>query len=1325
VKKHFRPNETERIPRQEEHRKIRPRTTPSAITQHGLGTAVWLGAVLLATITAPAVQVQQLTGDNNYDALSWLDNGQVVWLTDTDWDYDPDTVVFYDGTNAVTLSTDTGDPAWGAMSDNGQVVWQERHGSNVHVRLYRNGAITNLASYYAKYYSDSPWISDGQVVWSDFTNYVDNGTEYYYPNSLIFFNGTETVTVATGGGPGAARVSHGKIVWRQWADETRQEDIFLYRNGTVTNLSNQPGSDQWPQISDDQVVWGCDTNRDDFQPDQLFLYDGAQTIMLAGEGRPRDAVLDRGQVVWVQGEGVDAEIYLYRNGVVTNLSNNGVRDEEPWISDGQVTWRSDLNGDGYMESRWFFDGTSSYLVDDWGWGWNGRLNHGKAAWESWAGNSVEIFLVNLIVPALQVSPEGHNFGYVLVGQAVTQQFSVVNAGSADLTIGAIALSDGPNVGSFAIRNDHCSGQTLAPGDMGTFDAVFAPTSLWGKAVSVVIPSNDPDAPTNRVPLYGTGIDSSTAEQKFQEGLVFFRNYQSTNAPAHDTNNLFAAEQRFLQALAANPNHYGAGFLESITRLLTTFYDPEVSQMLTSYGMPLAGRDLLDWTAEFPAVLPTNAPTSGQAFALAYRKLVPVFDNLITNLSRIPTNWTGSLIVGPSDFPIDNEVEVDAGDMQMIQAGAGAYKALLQILNGFNMDFNFAYLDHVDTPRKTIMVDGNTNDWAGVEPLLVDPADAVGVSSNDDLYRVSTAMDATKAYILVETYGKPIDPNATIEMNVNFKPGRQWDDGAYDDLHLNITPGGLLAWTNSLTNMTVYPVSGYTIARGTALEVCIPLLQLGNPGHFAATFVNIFTNGALVGCDPSEVPPPSLSAYLAQFPAFGTLTNAASIAAATGALTRALDNYLVGAALIKAETDYQADDLIVFDPQDAGEQEHTRVWVAQIKDSLNRRVAAPFAPELSQFLDLHYCFTNPVSLRAFLTGGGVQQVLLNHGRYQIDFALSHLAGVNTNFNQILQYTNSPFANQPTEADYGDVGMARTWLTAIKMAIDVLGAYDTDCNLVKLMEAGHTRIADFTNTYPRFLMITNLANLTAASNLVAQAVSNYVAASQFILPDGSRLYNLFALDPIDGPRARTFLEGIRDSMTGTVLIANGDVYEYVHASRFFAPNYVTRAHLPNFRDDNTAIEGTFPDPTFNGVLPSNTQWAVSRMLNLPHADTDADGMPDLWETTLLGGTLTNAPNGDRDGDGLSNYAEYLAGTHPNNNRSIFKLELPGTPQAGGPTVRWQSQPYRYYQLYRATNLLQGFSLLEPLIQSTPPTNVYSDVSAGSGRQFFYRGGVSPAP
>jgi len=63
-------------------------------------------------------------------------------------------------------------------------------------------------------------------------------------------------------------------------------------------------------------------------------------------------------------------------------------------------------------------------------------------------------------------------------------------------------------------------------------------------------------------------------------------------------------------------------------------------------------------------------------------------------------------------------------------------------------------------------------------------------------------------------------------------------------------------------------------------------------------------------------------------------------------------------------------------------------------------------------------------------------------------------------------------------------------------------------------------------------------------------------------------------------------------------------------------------------------------------------VTTILGLP--DADADGIPDIWESSYGADTTSLAPDADLDGDGMKNWEEYTAGTDPTNALSYLKVE-----------------------------------------------------------------------
>lgn len=83
-----------------------------------------------------------------------------------------------------------------------------------------------------------------------------------------------------------------------------------------------------------------------------------------------------------------------------------------------------------------------------------------------------------------------------------------------------------------------------------------------------------------------------------------------------------------------------------------------------------------------------------------------------------------------------------------------------------------------------------------------------------------------------------------------------------------------------------------------------------------------------------------------------------------------------------------------------------------------------------------------------------------------------------------------------------------------------------------------------------------------------------------------------------------------------------------------------------------------------------------------DRDGDGLPDQWkEDTGLG--PSDGPDDDKDEDGMSNYDEFLAGTHPNNPDDVLRLDI--ATGAGSAWLDWPSKSNMNYRLERTPSLV----------------------------------------
>ena len=126
-----------------------------------------------------------------------------------------------------------------------------------------------------------------------------------------------------------------------------------------------------------------------------------------------------------------------------------------------------------------------------------------------------------------------------------------------------------------------------------------------------------------------------------------------------------------------------------------------------------------------------------------------------------------------------------------------------------------------------------------------------------------------------------------------------------------------------------------------------------------------------------------------------------------------------------------------------------------------------------------------------------------------------------------------------------------------------------------------------------------------------------------------------------------------------------------------------------------------------------------------DSDADGLPDNWMIQYFGHATGQASDlsqaqDDADSDGVSNLAEYLAGTNPKDPHSYLSLTGIGLGGTNGVQIAWGSAPNKLYSLQRAVVLSGGlgFTNIAEHILSTPPENVYLDASATNRAAFFYR-------
>ncbi len=149
-------------------------------------------------------------------------------------------------------------------------------------------------------------------------------------------------------------------------------------------------------------------------------------------------------------------------------------------------------------------------------------------------------------------------------------------------------------------------------------------------------------------------------------------------------------------------------------------------------------------------------------------------------------------------------------------------------------------------------------------------------------------------------------------------------------------------------------------------------------------------------------------------------------------------------------------------------------------------------------------------------------------------------------------------------------------------------------------------------------------------------------------------------------------------------------------------------------------SFAQPSLtNTTFFSSDRGRIERVdltVSTPVVIDPLNGLPVDWELSYFGRTGID-PLADPDKDGMNNFAEYRAGTDPNDPASglIFTQILEVT---NGTSLKWLSADFKAYALQRSTSPTGGFVDIQTGIAGTAPTNTFMDSTAPAGALFFYR-------
>lgn len=142
-------------------------------------------------------------------------------------------------------------------------------------------------------------------------------------------------------------------------------------------------------------------------------------------------------------------------------------------------------------------------------------------------------------------------------------------------------------------------------------------------------------------------------------------------------------------------------------------------------------------------------------------------------------------------------------------------------------------------------------------------------------------------------------------------------------------------------------------------------------------------------------------------------------------------------------------------------------------------------------------------------------------------------------------------------------------------------------------------------------------------------------------------------------------------------------------------------------------------------TNWQLSTSNAVNLLvtdlAGDSNANGIPDWWESAYFGGRTNCNPDADNDTDGMKNWQEYAAGTLPTSATSRLFINAVVSQSSNKTVLTWSSVSNRSYFIQSATNLGSGFaSTIASNIPATPPSNTHTNSNGGTAA-LHYRVGI----
>jgi hypothetical protein len=217
----------------------------------------------------------------------------------------------------------------------------------------------------------------------------------------------------------------------------------------------------------------------------------------------------------------------------------------------------------------------------------------------------------------------------------------------------------------------------------------------------------------------------------------------------------------------------------------------------------------------------------------------------------------------------------------------------------------------------------------------------------------------------------------------------------------------------------------------------------------------------------------------------------------------------------------------------------------------------------------------------------------------------LIAANKNLEQVTDSTfTTTLSAQETNMrtviiDYGDIQVLRALLEAAITTIDLDNSYNTLVGFSTLdawYKSNALSLQHILSVYPSLLTFTNRPLVATALSAFNVSVDDYVAGSAFIRSRTSNTDRLFVIDPDKAAEEASYRLHLLQFQASLATSVNFDYETTVYLGALERMTLPLRSYVPAF-DGNYIINGTYPDPTFNGgliaIAPSRYESAALRL------------------------------------------------------------------------------------------------------------------------------------